>query len=773
MEKDRLSGKLAVILHADIAGSTALVQQNEQLAHERIQDAFRRFGDTIKIYQGHVLELRGDALLAEFERPSDAVSATLAFQADQAYYLSRLKDDLKPCIRVGIAMGEVVIADSTITGAGVVLAQRVEQLADPGGLCITAALHEALPKRMPFDLENLGEQEVKGFDDPVRVYRVELSANQSLPSPQQNLKSDTSRNKPGLMIATIVIALVVAGGATFWFKTQAPTEEAASIERMAFPLPDKPSIAVLPFTNMSNDAEQEFFADGMTEDLITDISKVSGLFVIARNSVFTYKGKAVKVRQVAEDLGVRYVMEGSVQRVGNKVRINAQLIDATTGGHIWADRYDGSMDDVFTMRDGITRKIVDALAVNLVGQEQSNLARHETTNPQAYDVFLRGWEHYRRTTPDDYTKAIAYFEQAIQLDPDYSRAHSALSLVYWGIASRGWIKSTRYSYSQAYDRARNSLKEAMRSPSALTHQVASEVAAYFQGSPDKALAEAANALALDVNDPAGHLAMATALMKSGKPDEAIESIRQAMRLDPHYPASYLTRLGRAQYDLGQYAEAAITLESSTRRNPQDDRAFLFLAAAYGHLNRTEEARSAVRSANTLRESNGWSKLNRADISYWKWVSDRKNLQQGLAKAGVEYGRDWAARVKVIESARNLYDVAGATKIGIEKAKQLYDRGAIFVDVGRLYSREHIPGSHSLVWWPYDWAFWYVPREFNEVRLQEIADKTQEIVIYSNTGQGSGANASAYAVENGFQKVYFFENGFSKWKAAGYPVDQGK
>ena len=356
MEKEHLSGKLAVILHADIAGSTALVQQDEHLAHERIQESFLRFSDVIEKYRGRVLEVRGDALLGEFDRASDAVTATLAFQADQAYYLSRLKDDLKPVIRVGIAMGEIVIGDNTVTGAGVVLAQRVEQLADPGGVCITEALHEALPRRMPFDLENLGEQVLKGFDDPVRVYRVELSAGQSVPAPQQHNQREASPKRPKLMVATIVMALVVAAGTYYWFKTQLPQEEPVLVERMAYPLPDKPSIAVLPFTNLSNDAQQEYFADGMTEDLITDISKVSGLFVIARNSVFTYKGQAVKVRQVAEELGVRYVMEGSVRRVGNQVRINAQLIDATTGGHIWADRYDGSLEDVFSMQDKITKK---------------------------------------------------------------------------------------------------------------------------------------------------------------------------------------------------------------------------------------------------------------------------------------------------------------------------------------------------------------------------------------------------------------------------------
>jgi class 3 adenylate cyclase len=291
MAKDRLTGKLAVILHADVAGSTELVQQDKELAHSRIQDTFLRFSTTIEKYQGHVVELRGDALLAEFERGSDAVSASLSFQSDHTYHISRLKDDLRPAVRVGIALGEVIVADNTVTGAGVVQAQRVEQLADPGGVCITAAIHESLSKRMPFELENLGEQVLKGFDDPIRVYRVELGANQSIPPPQQGSKNETTQNKSRLIVATIVIALVVAGGTAYWFKTQEPLVEAASIERMAFPLPDKPSIAVLPFTNMSGVAEQEYFADGVTENLITDLSKISGLFVIARNSSFSYKGQ--------------------------------------------------------------------------------------------------------------------------------------------------------------------------------------------------------------------------------------------------------------------------------------------------------------------------------------------------------------------------------------------------------------------------------------------------------------------------------------------------
>ena len=314
MAKERLAGTLAVILHADIAGSTALVQEDKELAHERIQDTFRRFRLTIEKYQGHVLELRGDALLAEFKRASDAVSAALSFQIDHVYYNDQLEDDLRPGVRVGIAMGEVIIADNTVTGAGVVQAQRVEQLANTGGVCITTAIHEALSRRMPINLEDLGEQVLKGFDHPIGVYRVESIPGESLPPPAGTPQDSLLPKSKRLVVAFVTITLIVAGGVAYWFQSRVPHMETASIERMASPLPDKPSIAVLPFNNLSDDSQQEYFVDGLTEDLITDLSQVSGLFVIARNSVFTYKGRAVKVQDVAEDLGVNHALAGSVRR---------------------------------------------------------------------------------------------------------------------------------------------------------------------------------------------------------------------------------------------------------------------------------------------------------------------------------------------------------------------------------------------------------------------------------------------------------------------------
>ncbi len=768
MAESRLSGKLAVILHADVAGSTALVQQDERLAHKRIQDAFQRFSRNIEKYHGLVHELRGDALLAEFERASDAVTAALAFQVDQAYNNSRLPDDLQPTVRVGIALGEVVIADNTVTGAGVVLAQRVEQLANAGGVCITAALHEAIPRRMPFDLEDLGEQTLKGFDDPVHVYRVELSQGESIPSPAQEYKPVSSANPGRLKIAIAVVLVAVVAGTAYLLLPQEAVEEPASVERMAYPLPDKPSVAVLPFSNLSDDKQQEYFADGMTEDLITDISKVSGLFVIARNSVFTYKGKAVKVRQVAEELGVRYVMEGSVRRVGNQVRINAQLIDATTGGHVWAERYDGSLDDVFSMQDKIIQSIVTALAVTLVGQEKGSLARAETSAPKTYDLFLRGWEHYRTGTAKDYASAIAFFERALAEDPDFSRAHAALAAVYWNILRKGWWQeSLGVKYYPASERARVSLQRSQQSPTVLTHQIASEWFAFYSRNPRRALDEARVAIELDPNHPAGHIAMANALMKDDRPQQAVQSIKTAMRLDPHYPTAYLVRFAQAQFQLEDYQGATRLLEKAIESNPDDDWAYIYLAAAYGQLNLTDKARAALTQADKLRAKASWGPITLLVTAHptFRWQGKRNALKDGLRAAGAPKGGEW---YKLVIGDGESGEVKGATTIDASKAKVLYDRGALFVDITSPWFANRIPGARFLEWWSSEgWLF-------NEVTLGELASKDEEIVIYASRHGGRWAlMASALAVSWGFNNIYHFPGGLDAWKTADYPVETGK
>lgn len=773
MAESRLSGKLAVILHADVAGSTALVQQDEQLAHERIQDSFNRFSRNIGKYHGLVHELRGDALLAEFERASDAVAAALAFQAEQAYNNSRLPDDLQPMVRVGIALGEVVIADNTVTGAGVVLAQRVEQLADAGGVCITAALHEAVPRRMPFDLEDLGEQILKGFDDSVHVYRVELSQGESIPAPARENKPKVSALSERLKVAVAVVLVALVAGTVYWLLPQKTVEETATIERMVLPLPDKPSIAVLPFNNMSADPEQEYFVDGMTEDLITDLSKLSELFVVARNSVFTYKGKAVKVREVAEELGVRYVLEGSVRRSGDQVRINAQLIDALSGGHIWAERYDGVLKDVFALQDEVTRGIVKQLAVSLSIEDDATMTLAETADSEAYDLFLQGWEYYRSGIPEEYAQAIEFLEQAIAKDPKFSRAHAALAAVYWEIIRKGWWQqSLGMQYYPVSERARVALRRSQQDPTVLTHQIAAEWIAFYSRSARRALIEAEQALELDPNHPAGHMAMAIALLKDGQPLEAEMSVRKAMRLDPHYPATYLVRLAQIQFHLENYQGTAVSLENAVKRDPNDQWAYIYLAAAYGQLNQPEKAHKALARADAIRAEAGFGPVTQVATASsefrWRWHGKRTKLKEGLGIAGAPKGGEW---LQLITKDGARQEVKGATTIGANQAKVLHDRGAVFVDVQYNWFVDRIPGAYFLEWPAIEgWLF-------NEIALGELADVNKEIVIYSsrsgggNSGRISGA--CALAVSKGFTNVYCFAGGLDEWKSAGYPVDTSK
>jgi len=498
-------------------------------------------------------------------------------------------------------MGEIVIGDGTATGAGVVLAQRIEQLAEPGSLCITAALHEALPRRMPFDLENLGEQELKGFDETVRVYRVRLSNGKSVPPPQRQNHRLASAKPSRLLGAIAMVVLLLAGGIAYWSKYPVPKEESASLEGMAHPLPDKPSIVVLPFINMSDDPSQEYFVDGMTEDLITDLAKIESLFVIARNTAFTYKGKSVVIPEVAMDLGVKYVLEGSVRRVVDRVRINAQLIDGASGGHIWAERYDGSLADVFTLQDKVTGEIISALKITLTPEEQLRRERRGTDNPDAHDAYLRGWQFYRRYTPEDFVAAIPHFERAVELDPDYGLAWAALASVYWTSyrKSYAWTLIVNpyghnfASWLDASHKAERYLSQAMRNPTPLAHQIESQMSFNFRQF-DKALSEAEQAIALDPSDPEGYLAKAWALIYAGRAAEAVALAETGMQLDPYYPASHLYVLGMAQLMMQQYTEAEAMLERGLGLNPENKNILLPLTVAYVHLDKQDQARDALK-----------------------------------------------------------------------------------------------------------------------------------------------------------------------------------
>jgi TolB-like protein/rhodanese-related sulfurtransferase/predicted Zn-dependent protease len=559
--------------------------------------------------------------------------------------------------------------------------------------------------------------------------------------------------------------------------------EAASVEDMAFPLPDKPSIAVLPFDNISNDTDQDYFVDGITEDLITDLSKISGLFVIARNSAFTYKGRPVKVQEVAEELGVRYVLEGSVRKAGSSIRINAQLIDAVTGGHVWADRYDDGVDDIFALQDRITERIVSALEVNLTQAEQS--ADRGTTSPAAHDAFLRGWAHYRRNTPEAFVNAVSYLEQAIEHDPDYSLAYAALATIYWKALENSdssmsdawyafhWYPFQESSWEEERDRFAGYLARAMEDPGALAYQ-AMAIKYSLQGRHDQAVAEAKRAIAVDPNNPIGYEALATALIYLGRPDDGAEAIQTAMRLDPRYPHEYLFWLGLAQFNMQKFEQAVETLRLATQVDPGSIRALIVLAAAYGKLGRVEEARLTLEAQNLTRKTRAAQRpdsvvlrdgvdsallgsLVLEDMDGWLFQepSDRERLREGLRAAGVpEVGEG---------SDVSPLSVPGARSIDVNEAKQLYDRGVVFVDVRDLSSRDlgYIPGS----------IFLDLELNFTGQALSDVIDRDEAVVIYC---AGHRCLRSSKAVEKavswGFTNIYYFRRGFFAWKVAGYPFD---
>jgi TolB-like protein/class 3 adenylate cyclase/Tfp pilus assembly protein PilF len=507
MSEDRLPSIFAFILHADIAGSTALVQEDEHLAHKRIQDTFRHFGDTIIKYHGHVRELRGDALLAEFDRASDAVTAALAFQANQPGYVAQFNDNILPRVRVGIAMGEVIIADGTITGAGVVLAQRLEQLAEPGRVVVQSAVSEAVPTRLPFDFESLGEQMLKGFDKSVRALVVSLKAGNQVPEPQLGIEkprvsSDSKANNP---------------------------------DRPE--LLEKPSIAVLPFNNMSDDPEQEYFADGIAEELITSLGRCRWLLVIARNSTFAYKGTSTDIRQISDELGVRYILEGSVRKSGSRVRVTTQLIDGQDGSQIWGERYDRQLDDVLTLQDEIASVIGGTIKPELETIEGLKLRNRSTMDLNAWDCYQRGLWHLYRFTTEELETARVLFERAIDLDPNFSQAYARLAYV---LIQFSW-------YGPKTDRI---------------------------GRVNEAARIAKQAVELDRRDPAARLSLGRALTLSGEFHKGIEELQVAVELDSNYAQAHFA-LGQALCSLDRHAEALREIDTSILLSPRDPHMWTF------------------------------------------------------------------------------------------------------------------------------------------------------------------------------------------------------
>jgi adenylate cyclase len=579
--------KLAAILSADAEGYSRLMGQDEA-ATVRTLGAYREvIASTVARHGGRVVDAPGDNVLAEFSSVVDAVQCSVEIQRELRARNAALDDARRMPFRIGINLGDVIVEDQRLYGDGVNIAARVESLAQGGGIALSGTAYDQVEGKLPFGYDFLGEQTVKNIARPVRVYRLRLEPG-AAPAPGPGPRRAGRRRRLVALVAATVLLLLGVGGWVGWRGFGTPTSSGLA-------LPDKPSVAVLPFTNLSRDPAQEYFSDGVTEDLITGLSKISGLFVIARNSVFTYKGRPVKVREVARDLGVRYVLEGGVQRADNRVRITAQLVDAATGFHIWAERYDREVRDIFALQDEVTREIVRALAVRLTEGERGRMGRAPTDDLEAYDLVLRGEDERRRTTREANLEARRLFVRALDLDPDYAKAYLGLSWVHLQNWQFGWTTDP-----ETLERARELAERAIALDDTLAAGPILLGQIYlWRKEHERAIALAERAIAIAPNDASGYETLAEVLAWAGRPEDSLRFIRQAMRLDPHYPFFYLWTLGHAYYVARRNGDAVDAFNKLLQQNPNFLPAHAYLAVALSEMGRDKQAREALEQARRL------------------------------------------------------------------------------------------------------------------------------------------------------------------------------
>ena len=584
----RINRKLAAILAADVVGYSRMMGANEAgtlAALKRHRETV--FDPAVAAHDGRIVKLIGDGTIVEFGSVVDAVNCALSVQRSGAAFPDATAGQPTIVLRIGINLGDVIIENDDIYGDGVNVAARLEPLAEPGGICVSSIVNESVGNRIEVRFQDGGDVSVKNIDRPIRVWKWHPD------------KMDAAVNR----------------------------SNAANPTRNV----ETSSIAVLPFANMSGDPEQEYFSDGISEDVITDLSKIAGLMVIARNSSFTYKGRSVDIREVGRDLGVRSVLEGSIRRAGNRVRITAQLIDATNGAHLWGDRYDRDLTDVFAVQDDVTRRIVDALKVTLSPAEKARLADSGTPNIDAYDCYLRGREllALNPKNRERFEQSTKLFMRALELDPSYSQAYASLSLAYNLDYQNRWSDDPDNSLQLAKRNAEQAIEKDPNEPFA---RLVASWAAMFAKDLDHAKSEVDVALSLNPNYSGAYASLGSIHTYSGRPLEAIPALERATRLDPAFRSGHLHFLGMAHLLAGKYETAAALLKERILLVPGTDFSRVLMASALGHLGEVDEARRI------------WHELNEINPKYsfnehfgrqpFKREEDVQRIADGLAKAGL-------------------------------------------------------------------------------------------------------------------------------------------
>jgi adenylate cyclase len=576
--------RLAAILAADVAGYSRLMGADEEGTLAALKAIRRELSDPkVKEHRGRIVKTTGDGLLIEFSSVVDAVRCAVEVQRAMAERSTGVPEEKRIEFRIGINLGDIILDDDDIYGDGVNIAARLEALAEPGGICVSRVVYDQVRDKLDLAFENLGEQQVKNIARLVHVYRV-------------------LTDKPA--------------------STKAPLA-----------LPDKPSIAVLPFQNLSGDPEQEYFADGMVEEIITALSRIRWLFVIARNSSFTYKGHNVDIKQVGRELGVRYVLEGSVRKAGNRVRITGQLIDTSTGAHIWADRFDGALDDIFELQDDVASGVVGAIEPKLRQSEFERVSRKPTESLDAYDVYLRALALRDRPTAESVPEAITLLRRALAIDPNYAPAKAAIGWFRVHENTHGRNRVSEADAAEAVALAKEVLEAGKDDPDALW--MAAYTLIFLAGERDIAAAAIDRALTLNPNAALAWAARGWVFCSRGQPDAAIEACERAMRLSPLDPLHRAFAMGMslAHQAAGRYEEALDWVEKILHAEPGYMTALRFKAAVCAHLDRIDEARAAVRQ---LLDAQPWHTISRSQRGLSRTLGPELAAKhaEGLRKAGL-------------------------------------------------------------------------------------------------------------------------------------------
>jgi adenylate cyclase len=584
--------KLTAILSADVKGYSRLMGEDEKGTVRTLNAYKELMANLIQRHHGRVVDAPGDNLLAEFGSVVDAVEGAVEIQKELKTRNTDLPENRRMEFRIGVNLGDVIEEKGRIYGDGVNIAARLENLCEAGGICISGKAYDEVKNKLQLGYKYLGEQTVKNFAEPVRTYQILLApeAVGKVIGEKKAKFRQWQRFAIGLLVAGIVVVAAVAIWHLYLWPTPPPVE-VASKEKMAFPLPDVPSIAVMPFVNMSGDPKQEFFSDGITDNIITALSKVPRLFVISRQSTFFYKGKPVKVKQVSEELGVQYVLEGSVQRSADRIRINAQLIDALTGHHIWAERYDRNLKDLFALQDEITMKILTATRVKLTEGGVSSAALKYYKGKQGFDCYLKLMEaakHIDRFTIEDINVARRLIEGAISMCPEIPVGYALLGQVYMQDAILGNTKSPRESLEKGEELVRKALSIDDSLPIAHFLLTGFYLA---RREHDKAIAEGERAVALDPGGSYAYFQYGSALLFACRPKEALPVLQKAVRLNPNAEAYNLLFFANALSTTGRLKEAVSVYKKALQRAPDYIPAHLGLAGAYIRMGRNKEARA--------------------------------------------------------------------------------------------------------------------------------------------------------------------------------------